>query len=164
MKVISWQKAVCLWLDNKAEIIETYASRVYDAIRDWSGNMPAVIRLKKYVHVDRQKIKFSRINVFGRDFFTCMYCSAQPGTSNLTYDHVIPRSRGGKTCWENIATSCIDCNSKKADRTPQEAGMPLKVQPVKPKIRPQFKFALTSPTTPSEWRSYLYWNTELDEG
>ena len=163
MKVIDWTRAVCMWLDDKAEILATYSERVYDALRDWSGFMPAVIRMKKYVNFNKQKVKFSRINVFGRDHFTCQYCSAQPGTSSLTYDHVLPRSRGGKTCWTNIVTACISCNSKKADKTPEEARMPLKALPKKPTVRPQLQLALSKPNTPEEWRDYVYWSSSLHE-
>lgn len=161
MKVIPWTKAVCMWLDDKVEIVETYAERVYDAIRDWTGEMPAVVRLKKYVRMDTHKVKFSRVNVFGRDFFTCVYCGCQPGTPSLTYDHVVPRSKGGKTCWTNIVTACLDCNAQKADRTPKEAGMFLSRSPVKPAKRPQLRLQLSAPNTPEEWQSYLYWTTEL---
>jgi len=161
MKVISWQRAVCMWLDRKVEILEEYTERVYHAIDDWSGKMPAVVRLIKYIHGTRDKVKFSRINVFSRDFFTCQYCSDQPGTFSLTYDHVVPRSRGGKTEWANIVTCCLDCNAEKGDHIPEEVGMQLTKQPIKPHKRPQLRFALSTPNTPDEWRSWLYWEIEL---
>lgn len=163
MRVIPWQRAVCMWLDGKVEILETYAERVYDAINDWCGKKPAVVRLLQYVSTFRHKVKFSRINVFGRDNFTCLYCGDQPGTHELTYDHVLPRSRGGKTNWENIVTSCLPCNSKKGDKIPEEANMSLMSAPKKPSKRPFFRMKTTKPNTPDEWRDYLYWNTELKE-
>lgn len=165
LKVIPWQRAVCMWLDGKVEIMEEYAEKVYRAVKDWSGRMPAVVRLVKYINTSRTKVKFSRINVFSRDFFACQYCGIQPGTEVLTYDHVMPRSRGGRTCWENIVTSCIECNSKKGDMTPDEAGMKMKQKPVKPKVRPFVRFDPTDrgPSTPDEWRDYVYWNTELEK-
>jgi 5-methylcytosine-specific restriction endonuclease McrA len=164
MKVIPWEKAVCMWLDKKVEIVAEYAERVYDAIDDWSGKMPAVVRLLKYVNGLKHKVKFSRRNVFARDFFSCQYCGSQPGTSDLTYDHVVPRSRGGKTVWENIATCCLACNAHKADRTPKEANMRLKKQPVKPKVRPQLGQMFSSmPNTPDEWRDWLYWDGALQQ-
>jgi 5-methylcytosine-specific restriction endonuclease McrA len=162
MRIIPWQDAICMWLKGTVDIVAEYAERVYHAIDGWSGKMPAVIRLKKYISAHRHKVKFSRRNVFGRDFFSCLYCGAQPGTEFLTYDHVTPRSRGGKTTWDNIATCCWDCNEKKADRTPAEAGMSLRRQPVKPKIRPQLGLSLNLPNTPDEWRDFLYWETELE--
>jgi 5-methylcytosine-specific restriction endonuclease McrA len=151
-----------MWLDKKVEILVEYAERVYHAIDDWSGKMPAVVRLLKYVSQHRDKVKFSRRNVFARDYFTCQYCGVQPGTENLTYDHILPRSRGGKTAWDNITTCCFDCNARKSDCTPKEAGMKLRRLPKKPAIRPQLgRLFLNSPNTPDEWRSWLYWEQEL---
>lgn len=163
LTVIPWQRAICMWLDDKVEIVSTYAEKVYDAIRDWTGHMPAVVRLKKYVKMHKKRVKFSRINVFGRDNFTCQYCGTQPGTHELTYDHVVPRSKGGTTCWKNIVAACLPCNAKKADRTPEEAGMPLLKKPEKPKIRPFTRLTLDKPNTPEEWRDFLYWESALEE-
>jgi 5-methylcytosine-specific restriction endonuclease McrA len=152
-----------MWLDDKVEILSTYSERVYDALKDWSGNMPAVVRLLKYVSLSVKTVKFSRINVFGRDKFTCQYCDVQPGTADLTYDHVTPKSRGGATKWENIATCCIECNWKKADRTPEEAGMILKNKPYRPDRQPLMRrLVFAAPNSPDEWRDYLYWQTELE--
>lgn len=125
--------------------------------------MPAVVRLLKYVKIDFKSVKFSRINVFGRDRFTCQYCGVQPGTASLTYDHVVPKSRGGATKWENIVTCCIECNREKADRTPAEASMKLRIKPVTPERRPFMRRLVVSlPNAPDEWRDYMYWNTELE--
>ena len=163
MKVIDWTRAVCLWLDEKVDILATYAERVYDALRDWTGEMPAVVRLKEYVNVTRHRVKFSRINVFGRDYYTCQYCQCQPGTESLTYDHVIPRAQGGTTCWENIVTACYSCNFKKGNRTPAQANMPLRSNPIKPNIRPFLKTLIKNrPDTPDEWRDWLYWQGDLE--
>ena len=162
LRPISWTKAICLWLDDKVEILAEYAEKVYHAIDDWSGKMPAVVRFLKYVSLNKEKVKFSRRNVFARDNFTCSYCGGQPGTENLTYDHVLPRSQGGKTVWDNIVTACIDCNFKKRDRTPTQANMKLKKLPFKPTVRPSFtKLYADNPNTPEEWQSFLYWNVEL---
>ena len=162
LKVIHWSRAVCMWLSDKVEILSTYSERVYSAIDDWNGFMPAVVRLLKYVKTRRNRVKFSRINVYGRDHFTCMYCGIQPRTENLTFDHVLPRSRGGKTCWENIVTACLPCNEKKANRTPEEAGMHLKKKPARSTVRPTFRISKDAPSTPDEWREYLYWQVELE--
>lgn len=163
MRVIPWQDAIGMWLKGTVEIVAEYAERVYRAIDGWSGRMPAVIRLKRYISEHKHKVKFSRRNVFGRDSYACLYCGVQPGSEELTYDHVLPRSRGGKTTWENIATCCWDCNEKKADRTPDEARMVLRVKPYKPTMRPMLGLALNMPHTPDEWRDFLYWETELEE-
>lgn len=163
LRICSWERAVCMWLDDKVEILSTYAERVYDVIRDWCGRMPAVVRLLKYVSLEVKTVKFSRINVFGRDHFTCQYCYEQPGTANLTYDHVLPKSRGGKTNWENIVTSCVECNWKKSDRTPEEAGMKIRYKPYSPDRSPLMrKLVVSMPNTPNEWRDWLYWNDELE--
>lgn len=163
LKILSWERAICLWLDDKVEILATYSERVYDVIRDWCGKMPAVVRLFSYVNLEVKTVKFSRINVFGRDKFTCQYCDGKPGTASLTYDHVVPKSRGGKTCWTNITTCCIQCNWKKADRTPEEAGMRLLSKPYLPSRRPLMRrLVMAVPNSPDEWRDYLYWSTELD--
>lgn len=163
LRVVSWERAICLWLDDKVEILVTYSERVYDAIKDWCGNMPAVVRLLNYVFISMKTVKFSRINVFGRDRFTCQYCGVQPGTPDLTYDHVIPKSRGGTTRWENIVTCCILCNFKKSNRTPEEAEMKLKKKPNIPKTKPLLRrLVLNFPSTPDEWRDYIYWSMELE--
>lgn len=162
LKILSWQDAVSMWISGKVEIVAEYAERVYRAIEGWSGLMPAVVRLVRYVSAHKNKVKFSRRNVFGRDFYACVYCGVQPGSEELTYDHVLPRSRGGKTSWTNIVTCCIPCNSRKADRTPEEAGMPLRYKPKKPTMRPTAQFFKGMPETPEEWRDYLYWEDELE--
>jgi len=161
MKVLSWQRAVSLWFAGKVEIVEEYDDFDLKSV-SLTMKCPAVVRLLKYVKGHRNKVKFSRINVFARDNFACQYCGDQPGTRNLTYDHVLPRSRGGKTTWLNITTSCLSCNSKKADRTPTEAKMPLLKQPNKPAMRPYNKLVFSIPKTPDAWLSYLYWTSELE--
>lgn len=161
LKIIGWQRAIMLWFDGKVEIVEEYSDFNLTSV-SITIKCPAVVRLLQYINGRKHKVKFSRVNVFSRDKFTCQYCGVTPGTSNLTYDHVTPRSKGGKTVWENIATSCIPCNSKKADRTPQEAKMVLRTKPVKPGVSPNTKFIIGLPSTPDQWRSYLYWNQELE--
>lgn len=161
MKILSWQKAVSMWFADKVEIVEEYED--FD-LRSMSFTMkcPAVVRLIRYVKGYRNKVKFSRVNVFARDEFKCQYCRKDFKSRDLTYDHVQPRSRGGKTTWTNIVTACFDCNSKKADRTPREARMPLFKTPVKPKIRPFNQFVFSIPKRPEEWLNYLYWEGELE--
>lgn len=85
-----------------------------------------------------KEVKFTRHNVFERDGYFCQYCGEKYDTAYLNLDHVIPKERGGKTTWENVVCSCIRCNSKKGNRTPQEAGMKLLKKPKKPKWRPLF--------------------------
>lgn len=162
MKVLSWEKAICLWFADKVEIVEEYTDVDLTTV-SFSMKCPAVVRLRKYVKGGASKVKFSRMNVFSRDNFTCQYCSDQPGIRHLTYDHVLPKSRGGKTTWNNIVTSCLPCNAKKADRTPEEAKMPLAQKPFTPDERPEMKFTLAIPKTPEAWRQYICWNSEIEQ-
>lgn len=154
MKVLTWQKAVMLYFGGKVKIIESYDDFDLGTQR-FTMPCPAVVVLLKYVNLNNKKVTFSRTNVFSRDNYSCMYCSIQPGASNLTFDHVLPRSRGGRTEWENILTCCYPCNFHKADRTPAEA----KMKPIKEPIRPHSFAALAKNfrtlTTPAEWETYL---------
>lgn len=163
LKIISWQRAIALWFEEKVEILESYVDFTLKS-QSITMQCPAVVRLVTFVKCHRNKVKFSRANVFGRDKHKCQYCGSAPGTEELTYDHVLPRSKGGRTEWTNIATCCIDCNKKKADRTPEQAKMKLLSTPRKPDLRPESVIRMTLPVTPDEWLNYLYWNSSLQEG
>ncbi|MFO1044190.1 MAG: HNH endonuclease [Planctomycetaceae bacterium] len=125
--------------------------------------VPEVITLTEYDRVPTNTVAFSRRNIFKRDRFTCQYCGAQPGSEELTIDHVQPRSRGGTSTWENCVLACIECNSKKADRTPIEAHMPLRKPPVRPKWQPIYARHDTRIESWSKFISEAYWTVELDE-
>ena len=104
--------------------------------------MPEVILLWEYARLPTRSLSFSRHHVFKRDHFICQYCGSHPGKGKLqredmTIDHVLPKSRGGITEWKNCVCACLDCNSKKADKTPEEAGMELIKKPKKPNWSPQ---------------------------
>jgi len=155
---ISWRRAVCLLTLGKVEVVEEYdrdVRSVYLVIK-----MPAVVRLISRLRRNRQQVKFSRQNVLARDRWRCQYCGQKKRTTELTYDHVVPRSQGGKTSWENIVTACEDCNARKANRTPQQAGMKLRSRPVRPNWVPVFVIPLTG-SVPDQWASYLYWHAEI---
>lgn len=129
-----------------------------------SANMtfrvPEVILLSKYDKMPQHKIHFSRRTIYKRDNNQCQYCGATPGTEELTIDHVVPRSKGGKTTWENCVLACVGCNSFKADRTPEQAKMKLRKKPKKPSI-PLFRGDVRI----KSWEAFLgeaYWMTELD--
>jgi len=111
----------------------------------------------------KRPAKFSRQNIYARDKYKCQYCGQRFSSEELTYDHVIPRSRGGKTEWENIVTCCVDCNRRKGGRTPAEAGMKLIRKPVKPTWIPALRITIGFREVPQSWRDYLYWNVELVE-
>lgn len=123
---------------------------------------PEVIILNDYKGSHRREARFSRRNIFIRDNYTCQYCHRKHAPKELNIDHVIPRSRGGKTTWDNVALSCIKCNTKKADRTPLEAGMKLLKTPVKP--RWSALQCQMGTQVPESWKSFvdtLYWNVSL---
>jgi 5-methylcytosine-specific restriction endonuclease McrA len=190
LKVITWQRAITMLLDEKVELVTGY---VGDIIRTVSTEWvrPAVVRLLEF-HQLRGRLRFSRQNVLARDSYTCGYCGSRPvknggpDIENLTIDHVVPKSRGvnGKvklpwdgrqvsiTCWDNVITACSDCNFKKAARTPREAGMPLRIFPRIPTAADSLRMTITKVKLPEEWKEWLpsgsgwggYWTDELDPG
>lgn len=122
-----------------------------------------VIVLTNYKGVGVRSVVFSRWNLFKRDRYTCQYCGAQPGTGELTIDHILPRSRGGKSSWENCVVACVGCNAHKADRTPAEAGMDLRTSPKKPSRKAVFQVSRRHRIEP--WKNFLsqaYWEVELE--
>lgn len=125
--------------------------------------VPEVIALTEYDRVPVNAVTFSRRNIYKRDRFTCQYCGAQPGTEELTVDHVLPRSRGGTSTWENCVLACWECNARKADRTPAEARMPLAKTPVRPAWKPLYARHDVRIASWSKFLSEAYWSVELEE-
>jgi 5-methylcytosine-specific restriction endonuclease McrA len=99
-------------------------------------HVPRVIVLTAYDRIPKRHVRYSRVNVFARDKYTCQYCGARPPRSQLNLDHVIPRSLGGRTTWENVVCSCVDCNRRKGGRTPQQARIRLQRKPTRPRWTP----------------------------
>lgn len=127
--------------------------------------IPRVILLAVFDRLPKKEVKFTRHNIFERDKNTCQYCGHVFDRKDLNLDHVIPRDRGGPTSWENIVCSCIECNTIKANRTPQEAGMHLIRKPKRPKWRPFVQINLSLQQHDS-WKHFVdlaYWNVELGE-
>ncbi len=153
LNVVSIRRAVLLLLKEKAEIVE--AAEAWLHAERLALPMPLVIRLVYYVRIPRHfSLPLSRRTVLARDQYTCQYCQVQPGRAHLTIDHVIPRSRGGETRWENIVTACEVCNRRKGDRTPAEARMPLRRPPRRPRY---LAFTLLEGArAPQEWSKYMY--------
>ena len=151
-KIISWQTAVTMSFLGKVEVIEEYDEEIKSPT--FSIRAPAVVRLKKPLGGMKRGVKFSRINVFARDDFRCQYCGQKRPVGELNYDHVVPRVQGGKTVWENIVTSCYDCNSRKRGRTPEQAGMKLLRAPVKPKALPMTTVIPRHGRIPEVWSPY----------
>ena len=151
INVCTVRRAAVLILKNRAEILEK---------SDWalhSENLtlarPVVIRLLAYVRIprDAHRRKITRRAVFARDRWTCQYCGHERG--NLTVDHVIPRSRGGPSSWENIVTCCAPCNRRKGDRLPKQANMVPSRAPKAP--NPAIFIHVAAPTIPAAWEQYL---------
>lgn len=162
LRVIHWQRAICLVWQNKVEVLEVHDREVRGV--SLTLRLPSVLRLLKLVKADvhRHGVKFSRANIFIRDNYRCQYCGSQFRTEDLTFDHVTPISRGGKKCWENIVTACWRCNNRKSGRTPQEAKLKLLKIPRKPAWRPYTALAASLKNAPEAWKDYLYWNIELE--
>ena len=116
--------------------------------------VPKILLLRNYSALPMKEVKFTRYSIFERDGHTCQYCGKMHREDQLNLDHVIPRDRGGRTTWENIVTSCIRCNSKKANRLPHEAGMRLNHKPGRPKYRPFVSFMVKDRIDDS-WQHFL---------
>ena len=124
--------------------------------------VPEIIVLARFGKLPNRGVAFARSNIYKRDRFTCQYCGKRPGTAELTIEHIVPRSRGGVSSWTNCVAACVQCNSRKANQTPGEAGMVLRSQPAKPVFLPRLVLARV-PHKPS-WEKFIseaYWNTEL---
>ncbi|HEY9188567.1 MAG TPA: HNH endonuclease [Ignavibacteria bacterium] len=129
MSICNVKKAILLLFLGKAELVEPLDGKVFRSVSQ-SFPYPSIVRLSWYVKVPYSQAILSRKNVIRRDNFKCQYCGST--TKPLTLDHVLPKSRGGVDSWENLVTACVDCNNKKGDRLPSEAGMKLLSKPKKP--------------------------------
>lgn len=163
----SWRELSQIW----AEFRDAEAGDASPAHGDWVRAIgyelqaPRVIRLTEYDRVPRQSLRFNRRNVFARDGNRCQYCGQQFPMSELSLDHVVPRSRGGTTSWENIVCSCVVCNVRKGGRTPQEARMALIRLPTRPKRSPLLALKLGNPRYES-WKNFVdraYWLVDLKQ-
>jgi len=161
LKIINWKKAVTLLCLGKVEVIEEYGRDIRSV--SLTIKLPSVVRLLRMVKHPKKPVKFSRQNIYARDRYRCQYCGVRFPSEELTYDHVLPRSRGGRTEWENIVTCCVNCNRKKGGKTPEEAGMSLIRKPIRPSWVPALRITIGIREVPTAWRDYLYWNVELVE-
>jgi 5-methylcytosine-specific restriction endonuclease McrA len=186
--IISVRRAFCLLAKDLAEVVsleegqfttydfstwrevsefrsKNYRQEDDDWVRTVSTEIqvPRVIRLTGYDRLPKQTVKFNRRNIFARDNNQCQYCGKKFPTSELSLDHVVPRSQNGASTWENIVCACVNCNVKKGGRTPVEANMRLIRKPEKPKRSPILNLKLTNRKYQS-WKSFLdnaYWSVEL---
>ena len=161
LKIINWKRAITLLFLEKVEVVEEYSREIHSV--SFTIKLPSVVRLLRMVKKPKTPVKFSRQNIYARDKYKCQYCGRQFPTEELTYDHIIPKSRGGKTKWENIVTCCIQCNRKKGGRIHTEAGMKLIRKPSRPTWLPALRITIGFREVPHSWRDYLYWNVELIE-
>ncbi len=187
VRIVNARRAFCMLFKDIAEIVaeenRVFQSYDFESWREVSAYrakyerehhewircvrfelaVPKIIRLLFYDHLPRQTVKLNRRNIFARDSNNCQYCGKKFPGSELSLDHVVPRSRGGLTSWKNLVCCCVGCNVKKGGRTPGEAHMKLIIKPVKPKRSPLVTLRLTSEKYAS-WKQFLdiaYWDVEL---
>jgi 5-methylcytosine-specific restriction endonuclease McrA len=153
LQLISVRRAVILLIQEKAELIEAAEEQL--RARQIAFDVPLVIRLVRYIRIPRRlKLPCSRRGIFARDREICQYCGTQPGRAQLTMDHVVPRSQGGATTWENVVTACRECNHRKGGRTPEQANMLLLATPRQPQY---LAFALLGEMERHDvWRKYAF--------
>jgi 5-methylcytosine-specific restriction endonuclease McrA len=153
-----WQDVIKAVFLDRVDVVSTYDQMVRSP--SFEMRLPSVVALKSYVAQDRPPA-FTRFNLFLRDDFTCQYCHV---TDDLTFDHVVPRSRGGRTTWENIVTACAPCNLAKGGRTPQEAHMNPRHRPRRPSAFELQEHGRRFPPhhLHESWLDYLYWDIELE--
>ena len=185
--VISVRRAFCLLCKEIAEVVsvegDQFASYNFESWRqvsefranikepdeDWIRTVkyeilvPRIIRLLFYDKLPKQTVKFNRRNIFARDGNRCQYCGRKFPTTELSLDHVVPRSQGGQSTWTNIVCACLDCNVRKGGRSPRQAGLHLVRPPEKPRRSPMLNLKLTNSKYQS-WKTFLdhaYWSVEL---
>ena len=153
-----WQDTVKAVFRDRVDIVSEYDRSVHSP--RFEMRLPSVVALKRYVPPARRPA-FTRFNVFLRDRFECVYCGDE---DELTFDHLVPRSRGGRTTWENVVTACSACNLRKGGRLYREAGMAPAVMPCVPSVGHLQKNGRSFPPNylHDSWSDFLYWDTELE--
>jgi 5-methylcytosine-specific restriction endonuclease McrA len=156
-----WQEAVKAVFLDRVNILSEYDREVHSP--SFAMKLPSVIALKTYIPLTRRPA-FTRFNVFLRDRFVCQYCGGPHPAPYLTFDHVVPRSRGGRTTWDNVVTACTDCNLRKGNKLPVESGLHPRRRPLEPSNHQLQENGRGFPPNflHDSWRDYLYWDTELD--
>ena len=140
-------------LSDFKRVIRAYGRRPGDENGDLLIFSPSVVSSSQKFFEIKRDVSFNRDNVYMRDNYTCQYCGREK--KDLTYDHVIPRSRGGRTTWDNIVTSCVSCNYKKGCKTPEQAGMTLKSAPDRPTWYKMIKSSIINRVADKTWISYI---------
>lgn len=157
----SWQEAVKAVFMDRVNVVSEYDFIIRSPTLEM--RLPSVISLKEYVPT-APRAAFTRFNVFLRDGFTCQYCGTRLPAHDLTFDHVVPRSKGGRTTWDNVVAACGPCNMRKANRTPREASMPLRKPAIEPTAHWLRNVGRSFPPgyLHESWRDFLYWDVELE--
>ena len=150
LNICQARRAIALVMSGKAEMLENGLGYIHTSCDEFP--IPSVIKLEYIIRRPRTERKLTRIGVFHRDGYVCQYCGK---STQLTIDHVIPRFQGGRHTWENVVACCVPCNRRKAGQTPEEAGMKLKKQPLKPKSSYAFCIPHRYQTHLDRWRKYL---------
>lgn len=166
---VSWQTAFRLIFSGRVEVVDTYTDRIVRSARE-VFQVPSIVRFVKMVKkaFRRRGVSLNRKNIYLRDRGRCQFCGTSLPSSSFTLDHLLPRSQGGGTSWENVVVACIPCNQRKRNRTPEQAGMKLLGRPVRPKTLPGMvpTGLVWNEGMPSSWRDYLlsfrYWHAPLD--
>lgn len=182
--VCSLKRAIVLLVQDLAKVVDdNYQTHDFSTWREISmrvaadGNefirtptfqflVPEVILLVGYHRMPPRIVKFNRRNIYLRDRYTCQYCGCRPPREDLTIDHIIPRSRGGKSTWENVVLACLQCNVDKGSRTPEEANLVLRHPPAKPHWMATLRHTLKGGPERPLWQKFVdaaYWNVVLDE-
>lgn len=153
-----WQEVVKAVFLERVDVVAQYDHKVHSP--SFEMRLPSVIALRDYVRQDRPPA-FTRFNLFLRDGFKCVYCGSP---DDLTFDHVVPRSKGGRTSWDNIVTACSPCNLRKGGRMPSEAKMHPAVKPARPTAHRLQEIGRRFPPNHlhETWMDYLYWDVELE--
>lgn len=176
-EVVDWKEAVTRMFGGKIQVVAQYDEILAHidrgtlrsfpelalALRQVIGTdvesievkVPAVAVLMRHIKPVKTGVKFSKVNVYARDKHRCQYCGLRFPASKLNYDHVVPRSQGGRTVWENVVASCWPCNSAKANRTPAQAGLRLLNAPLRPRTLPMSEPMIQLSNAPAEWLPYL---------
>lgn len=170
LSIVSWKKAITWhmkYLNNPKygiDILDFYLNDYIRGVGDKKYPIPCIAKTKRFFRNFKERVVFSRKNIFLRDAYTCQYCNNKYSYNELTYDHVIPKSKwdtskGPATCWTNIVTACINCNRKKANKTPKQANMNLKNLPFEPNKNPKY-LAVSQDLSiinniPKQWLIYL---------
>jgi len=176
----SVREAICLVFREAAKALDPTDFSVHD-FDSWASlavardepcihtvrlsiRIPEIIILTQYDAIPARQVAFSRRNIYKRDHYQCQYCGSRPPLVDLTVDHIVPRSVGGRSTWENCVLACLRCNRRKANRTLQEAGMRLQRPPLEPHWSPCIAIPLAKRR--ASWEQFVsekYWNVELEE-